>query len=229
MKVNKEISCYTCENKCDIYDVLEHNATDLLNVKPVHVTFKKNEIICKQGNNVTHGIYIVSGTAKLLIEGINHRYIILHILKPHNYVGLLSFFESHKYLYSVYALEECKVCMVDIGFIKNLYRENRQFLCKLNEAFGKSVAMIMKKLITLNQKNIRGRFADSLLYLAELNKSKSFNLLLTRKELGEFCAISEENIVRLLSEFKNEKIIDVNKKHINIIDEVLLRKISEVG
>jgi CRP/FNR family transcriptional regulator len=229
MKINKEISCSDCENKCDIFDVIDEKNKDFSVVKPVHVTFKKNEIICKQGNEVTHGLYVIKGTAKLLIEGINNRNIILYILKPHNYVGLLSFFETPQYFYSVFALEECKICMVDINLIKKLYRENHQFLCKLNEAFGKSVASIMKKIITLNQKNIRGRFADSLLYLAELNKSLSFNLMLTRKELGELSAISEENIVRLLSEFKNEKIINVQKMHITILDEVLIRKISEVG
>ncbi|MCX7862644.1 MAG: Crp/Fnr family transcriptional regulator [Bacteroidales bacterium] len=229
MKINKEINCTECENQCDIFDIIK-TQNDLLNkVKPIHVTFKKNDIICKQGNTVTHGIYIVSGTAKLYIEGLNNRNIILYILKPHNYVGLLSFFETPRYFYSVVALEQCKVCMVDVQFIKQLYRDNHLFLCRLNEAFGKSVASIMQKIITLNQKNIRGRFADSLLYLSQLNKNLSFNLILTRKELGELCAISEENIVRLLAEFKNEKIIDVQKKQITILDETLLRKISEVG
>lgn len=229
MKINKEINCHFCENQCDIYETIQHNETLLEQIKPIHVTFKKNDIICKQGNEVTHGIYIVSGTAKLFIEGLNNRNIILYILKPHNYVGLLSFFETPRYFYSVVALESCKVCMVDVQFIKKLYQENHLFLCRLNDAFGKSVASIMQKIITLNQKNIRGRFADSLLYLADLNKSKSFDLILTRKELGELCAISEENIVRLLAEFRNEKIIDVQKKHITILDETLLRKISEVG
>ncbi len=229
MKINKEINCTHCENQCDIYDVLNNTVNSSYSFQPIHITFKKNEIICKQGNQVTHGIYIVKGTAKLFIEGLNHRNIILYILKPHNYIGLLSFFETPKYFYSVTALEECKVCMVDVSFIKQLYQHNHEFLCRLNSAFGKSVASIMQKIITLNQKNIRGRFADSLLYLAELNKNNSFNLMLTRKELGELCAISEENIVRLLAEFKNEKIIDVNHKQITILDESLLRKISEVG
>ena len=54
-------------------------------------------------------------------------------------------------------------------------------------------------------------------------------MLLTRRELGELSAISEENTVRLLTELKQEGIIGVEGKHITILDERLLKKISEVG
>jgi CRP-like cAMP-binding protein len=54
-------------------------------------------------------------------------------------------------------------------------------------------------------------------------------MLLSRKELGELSAISEENAVRLLTEFKKEGIIEVTGKSISIMDKKLLTKISEVG
>jgi CRP-like cAMP-binding protein len=229
MKFRKEISCGDCQLKCDIFKTLNETGGNFTEVNPLHVTFKRHETICKQGNEVTHAIYLVSGTAKLYIEGLNNRNIILYIMKPHSYIGLLSFFESPKYSYSVSALEESEICMIDLSFIKKLYVENHDFLIRLNKAFGKSVASIMQKIITLNQKNIRGRFADSLLYLSNLHNNLSFNMLLTRRELGELSAISEENTVRLLTELKKEKIIDVEGKQITILDERLLKKISEVG
>ncbi|MCK7511609.1 MAG: helix-turn-helix domain-containing protein [Desulfobacterales bacterium] len=63
----------------------------------------------------------------------------------------------------------------------------------------------MKKIICLNQKNIRGRIAESLLSLASFHGSNSFRLPVTRKELGEMSAISEENTVRLLTELEESK------------------------
>lgn len=229
MKFRKEIGCADCQLQCDIYKALAETGNNFTEVNPMHVTYKRHEIICKQGNEVSHAIYLVKGTAKLYIEGLNNRNIILYIMKPHSYIGLLSFFETPKYSYSVMALEESEICMIDLAFIKKLYIENHDFLIKLNKAFGKSVASIMQKIITLNQKNIRGRFADSLLYLSNLHNNLSFNMLLTRRELGELSAISEENTVRLLTELKKEKIIDVEGKQITILDERLLKKISEVG
>lgn len=229
MKFRKNSTCDDCQLKCDIYQAMIANGDDLTRIKPLHVFYDRHESICKQGSSVTHAIYLVEGSAKLYIEGLNNRNITLYIMTPHSYIGLLSFFETQNYSYSVKALEDSHICMVDLDFIKKLYVDNHDFLLKLNKAFGKSVSSILGKMITLNQKNIRGRIADSLLYLSQLYKSESFEMLLSRKELGELSAISEENSVRLLSEFRKEGIIDVNGKKISILDRKLLTKISEVG
>ena len=178
---------------------------------------------------MSHAIYLVEGTAKLYIEGINGHNIILYLMKPPAYIGLLSFFESIQYTYSVTAIEDSRVCMVDLNFLKELYLENHEVLLKLNKAFGKSVALIMNKIICLNQKNIRGRIAESLLYLAGFYGSIKYRLSITRKELGEMSAISEENTVRLLTELRKEGIITVEGREITINDITLLKKISDLG
>jgi len=230
MKFNKSVNCNDCNNKCEIYNVINAEKNLKKNkINPIQIHYKRHEIICKQGNNVNHALYLVSGSAKLYIEGINHRNIILYILNPNSYIGLLSFFESISYSYSVAALDDCKVCMIDLSLVKNLYLENHNFLLSLNKAFGKSVASIMKRFINLNQKNIRGRIADSLLYLSDFYKDDNFTMKLTRKELGEMSAISEENTVRLLTEFKNERIISINGKNITLLDKKLLKQISDFG
>ena len=102
-------------------------------------------------------------------------------------------------------------------------------MLKLNKAFGKSVALIMNKLICLNQKNTRGRIAESLLYLSGFYGSNRFNLSVTRRELGEMSAISEENTVRLLTEMKKEGIISIEGRQISLNDKNLLKKISDLG
>ncbi len=229
MKFKKNINCVNCKLKCDIYKTIINKGKDFTGINPLHVYYNRHEYICKQGNSVTHAIYIVEGSAKLFIEGLNNRNITLYIMTPNSYVGLLSFFETPYYSYSVQALEDTHICMVDLEYIKKLYIENHYFLLKLNQAFGKSVSSILSKIITLNQKNIRGRIADSLLYLAKLYKNDSFKMLLSRKELGELSSISEENAVRILGEFRREGIINVENKTIEIIDKKLLEKISEVG
>ncbi len=229
MKFKKNNNCTDCVLKCDIYQALKDRDEDFSTIKPLHVYYDRHEYICKQGSSVTHAIYLVEGSAKLFIEGLNNRNITLYIMTPHSYIGLLSFFETPDYSYSVQALEDSHICMVDLETIKKLYVDNHDFLLKLNKAFGKSVKSILGKIITLNQKNIRGRIADSLLYLSKLYESDSFSMLLSRKELGELSAISEENAVRLLTEFKKEGIIDVKGRNIQIMDKKLLTKISEVG
>lgn len=229
MKFSKKYNCKSCQLKCDIYTTVVKSSSKVDDIKPIHAQFKKHDVICKQGTEVTHALFLVSGSAKLYIEGLNNRNIILYILKPHAYIGLLSFFESPKYSYSVMALDDAEVCFIDLNLVKKLYVENHSLLLSLNKAFGKSVANIMNKIISLNQKQIRGRLAENLIYLSDLNKSQKFHLGLSRKDIGEMVAISEENTVRLLSEFAREKIIAIKGRELEILDMPLLKKISEVG
>jgi len=228
MKIIKQISCKNCPDKCDIYRAAkEIGVAD--NFETLHALFRKHEIISKSGTDVTHSIYIVKGYAKLIIDGINNRDIILYILRKHNYIGLLSFFESVKYSYTAVALDDCHVCMVDIDFVKRLYFSNHPFLIKLNGAFGKSVSEIFRKIISINQKQIRGRIAECILYLSRLYQSNKFNLGVTRKEIGEMAAISEENAVRVLTEFRKEGIVSIRGKEMEIIDLKQINRISELG
>lgn len=229
MKLTRKVNCEKCRHKCDIYEAALQSGSSFSGAAAIHAQFSRHEKICKQGDEVTHAIYLIEGTAKLYIEGINGHNIILYLMKPPAYIGLLSFFESIHYTYSVTAIGEARVCMVDLNFLKKLYLENHDVLLRLNKAFGKSVALIMNKIICLNQKNIRGRIAESLLYLAGFYGSNRYTLSITRKELGEMSAISEENTVRLLTELKKEKIISVDGKEVVIRDVPLLKKISELG
>jgi CRP/FNR family transcriptional regulator, polysaccharide utilization system transcription regulator len=230
MKFKTHVDCSNCKISCDIYSITRAKNKDFIaSLNPIQVDYKRHEIICKQGKEVTHAIYLVSGSAKLYIEGINNRNITLYILNPNSYIGLLSFFESVSYSYSVAALEDCRICMIEIPAVKQLYLENHDFLLRLNKAFSKSVASILKKFININQKNIRGRVADSLLYLSQFYESDTFTMKLSRKELGELSAISEENTVRLLTEFKNEGIISVDGKSITLCDKKILKQIADFG
>lgn len=229
MKLTRNVPCEECSQKCDIYEAVSLTGRSFSSARTIQAEFRKHERICKQGDHVSHAIYLTNGTAKLFIEGINGHNIILYLMKPPAYIGLLSFFESIHYTYSVTAIEDSRVCMVDLDFLKELYLENHEVLLKLNKAFGKSVALIMNKLICLNQKNIRGRIAESLIYLSGFYGSNEYTLSVTRKELGEMSAISEENTVRLLTEMKKEGIIALEGRKVSLRDTTLLKKISELG
>lgn len=228
MRLLKNNSCERCLLKCDMYLTAKEMGL-LPMLQPVHMLFKKKETICKQGNTVNHAHIVLEGSAKMYINGINERNIILNILTPLNYIGLLGVFDIASYNYNVAALSNCHVCQVELSFIKELYAKNSNFRNRLNQAFGQSVSNIMQKIISFNQKQIRGKVAESLLYLSNLYESESFILTITRKELGELSAITEENAVRVLTEFKQEEIIEINGKEIVLRNRSLLNKISDLG
>jgi CRP/FNR family transcriptional regulator len=228
MKQLRDICCDQCQLKCDLWlTAREMNMTNEL--KPVNHLYRKHETISRQGEEITHAMILLDGNAKMYIDGINRKSIILNILIPSNYIGLMAVFGSARYKYNIEAITDCTTCHIDIEIVKKMYHGNQNFMQKLNTAIGESVSSIMSKLISLNQKQIRGKVAESLLYLSQLYDSVKYTLTLTRKELGELSAISEENTVRVLAEFRNEGIIDIRGREIEIKEPDLLRKICAIG
>jgi CRP/FNR family transcriptional regulator, polysaccharide utilization system transcription regulator len=221
-------NCQTCKLKCDIFFTAREIGIEK-ELKTAHIVYKKHETICRQNTEITHAIILLEGNAKMYIDGVNNKNIILNILLPSNYIGLLSVYGTDTYTYSVEAINSCQTCHVDINLVKKMYYQNHNFLLKLNKAFGATVSNIMQKLISLNQKQIRGKVAESLLYLSQLYEASTFELNITRKELGELSAISEENAVRVLTEFKNEGIIGMEGKEICLLMPEMLKKISAFG
>ncbi len=72
--------------------------------------------------------------------------------------------------------------------------------------------------------------ADILLCLSQrIFKSNQFNLPLSRNDLGELTSMSTESVIRIFKDFKESKLITVNGKTIEILDEEKLEMISEKG
>jgi CRP/FNR family transcriptional regulator len=228
MHDKQDFKCEKCPLKCDIY--LTSIEMGLENeLKPVHAFFRKHELIVKQGSDVSHAGVMVEGNAKMYVDGFNKRSIILNVLLPSNYYGMLSVYGERNYPYNVAALELNRVCMIDIDFVKRIYGLNQNFRTWLNKALGLTVSEIMDKLVSLNQKQVRGKVAGSLIYLSELFDSNKFNLPLTRKELAELSAITEENAVRVLTEFRREGIILVKGRYVELLQLDVLERISDFG
>ncbi len=226
--VEPHISCVQCHWKCDIYFTAREMGMQQA-LKPVQMVYKKHETICRQEATITQAINLITGNAKMFVNGLFGKQIILGILMPSNYIGLTAIFGSPDYPYNVTALTHCHTCQVDIDFVKKMYHSNHDFQQMLNQSFSKTLTSIMKKLVSLNQKQIRAKVAESLIYLAQLNESDQFVLTLNRKELGELSAITGENAVRVLSEFKKEGLIRVEGKEICLLQKDVLQKISDAG
>jgi CRP-like cAMP-binding protein len=139
-------------------------------------------------------------------------------------------FGDKEYRYSVAALEDCMVCMIKSEVICDIAKSNSAYLFEMTKAISNSGNYVYKKISDISRKQLRGRLADTLLYLAnEIYESNEFDLQLSRKELAELSSMSMENAVRIISEFKKDGIIEVNKRNIRLSNPDLLRKLSEIG
>lgn len=223
-------SCKDCKDKSCAVAVLKDHELDLLNGNCQESDVQKGEIIIRAGALNSHIIYLRSGYAKEYLVDASQKTQIIQIIKKHSYLGLQSLFGDKINHYSYAALEDLKICYIDINVFKGLIRENGNFAHELLVYICKESLYNFSRFIQQNQKKINGRFADIMLYLSEkIYNSNEFMLHLNRQELADLIGVSRENTARVLSKFKADKIIEVEGEKIKILKADLLQKISRNG
>jgi CRP/FNR family transcriptional regulator len=196
----------------------------------VQLRFKKGEAILKQGARATHLAFLQKGIVKFYYEDEKGKNLILTITRSPSLIGGANVFNESMNLFSIQAVEDCEVCMIDLVMLKEIAMVNNRFLMKILEMVTGMFKDSILNFINLAHKQVNGRIADVILYLSSsVYRSQQFTLTLTRKELSEFAGCSTENVIHTLSRFHREGILNVKGKSIEINDLDRLQRISKVG
>jgi len=215
---------------CKCFELLSEKELDLIAKNQVEVKFKKGEIICKQGSLASNVMFLREGLAKAYIEGEKNA-LILTIIPKDNFIGLIALLEGNRsYQYSAMAYVDSVVQMIDLNIIREIALNNPKFSNELVNILSAKTALAYGRFYCITNKQSYGRMADILLCLADrIYKTREFDLLLSRKELAELACLSTANVIKILSKFKEDGLIEIKGKTFFIKDYDLLSKISECG
>ncbi len=180
--------------------------------------FDKGEIIVSQGEKADKFLYLKNGLAKIFLRDRNEERII-RLSKPLDFLSVVANFAHDEFPYSIQAITPTTVCFFDLQKIKDTIGQNGNFglelLKKISGSCNNAILMNME----LNRRNLRGRVAYILLLLAnDIYQRMTFELPLTRREIGEIISMSTENVIRIFSELRREGIIKTNGRIIEIVD-----------
>ena len=197
-------------------------------IEHYEMTYKKGETIFKQGTIVPHVAFVKSGMVKIMLESVNRKQPLC--IEKRGFIGLESMYNDKFSQYTVIALTDVEICLVEIESFNNALLSNAFLAVKIIEALNIRTKLLYERILTLTQKQGPGRVADILICLSErLFESDSFCSPCTRKEMAEMCALSLESLSRILKDLKDEKIIEVNTKTITILNKKELELISRVS
>lgn len=218
------------DNSIPYIELLKENEKSDISKNSNIVKFNKKEIIFRQGTRTSHFMYVKSGLVKIYKEGKNNRAIIMKISKPGEYIGLMSVFGSDTYQFSGAAIVTTEVGIIDRDVFMYIFKNNGNFAQKIIENVSKTGLFLFEKLLSYSHKQLPGRIADVILYFAEqIYNSEEFEFPLTRKELAELAGTTKESFIRTLTEFKNDKIIDLNGSKVKINSMKIIKILSELG
>lgn len=226
----KENSCLDCKDISCAAAVLNSRQLGMVASNSQESLLTKGEVILHEGSLTSHIIYLKSGLAKEYIKLPGEKERILQIVKKHTYLGLPSLFGDRINHYSYSALEDCKICYIDINKFNSLVRENGNFAYEILVSTSRDSLNNINRFLHRSQKKIFGRVADAILYFSKIiYNTNQFELPFSRQELAELIGVSREGATRVLIKFKSEGIIEMKGRSITVMNVDLLEQISQTG
>ena len=230
LEVNGTCECEGCELKSLFFSNITASAIERICKIKFERSYKKGDIILKEGSEITNFIYLKSGIVKLHRTLSNKKDQIIKITKLFDFISLFSVFSETHYNYSVTAIENSVTCSIKLDEIIKLILENGNFGLDLIQKMSKNTDRIILQSLELKQRNLNGRIAFILLYFSKnIYNNLVFDLPVSRKEIGEYINMSTENVIRTFSEFRKDKVINIFGKTIEIVDLKSLEQISLLG
>ena len=221
------------ENSKSIFSVLTPEEKEELRSNITLVNYKKNEFIYKEGEKPTSFLFLVDGKVKIFKEGVGGREQIIRMTKSLGIIGYRALLAGEIHNATAVTLEDSMICSITSDYLNHKLLRNTSFAGKIIHKLAKELGFSNSRTVTLTQKHIRGRLAESLLLLKEKygceNDGVTLKAYLSREDIANLSNMTTSNAIRTLSTFASEKVIAIDGRKIRILDEQKLDRISKLG
>jgi len=121
------------------------------------------------------------------------------------------------------ALEDSEVCVMPFSLIEEMSREVPALQRHLHTVLSREIVRDHGVMMLLGSMRAEERLATFLINLSRRfvrrgYSSSDFHLRMTRDELGSYLGLKLETVSRLFSQFQKDGLIEVNQKHVRILD-----------
>lgn len=230
-----ELDCREClvRSSTCFSDLMPDDMDELVASK-ISTIYKKGQTIFYEGMMPT-GVYCLhKGKIKISRRGGDGKEQIVRFVLEGGLLGIRALMGGRKYSASATTLEESVVCYIDQ---KTFFKLSTKYPHISHCVMTLICALLEEaeaKMTSMAQKPVRERLAEGLLVLDHLFNSaggcrsgeEDHAISLTREDLANIVGTATETVIRLLSEFKEEKLIETEGRKIIILNKEGLKKVS---
>jgi CRP-like cAMP-binding protein len=221
------------EGSHSVFKSLPEKEKELLVQNHTYTSYKKGEILLLEGEKPHGLICLASGKVKIIKEGVGGREQILQMVSPQGFIGYRAIFAESPYSASAVAIEDSSICIFEKECVITVIKRNPDLALRFMKLFAIELGFSNNRTISLTQKHIRGRLAESLIVLRDIygyeNDGKTINVYLSREDIANLSNMTTSNAIRTLSNLASEEIIAIEGRRIMILDANRLERISELG
>lgn len=193
-------------------------------IKPI----KKKEIIFSEGNNPNYLFFLSKGKVKTYKTHEYGKELITALYKEGDFFGYTVLLEDQPYSETAEALEDCEICLIPKEDFFALMYSNIHIMKIFAKMLTDNIVEKEKQLVTLAYSSVRKRVAEALILLQnrfETSKDKNFSISISRDDLANIVGTATESLIRTLSDFKEEKLVEIKGSNITIINAEKLMKL----
>lgn len=206
------------------YRELEDLSTD----KDVKL-YNKKDLIFKEGG-YANGIYFLNkGKVKTFKTNNEAKEYITGLYSDGDFFGFNNVLDNSPYQETAMALEESEICLIPKEEFYSLLYNNKDVAKKFIQMLTNNIADMEARLIDLAYNSVRKRVAQSLILLKnkyEKDGGANFKMAISREDLANIVGTSKESVIRTLSDFKDEKLIEIKGSTIQIINAEKLQRMK---
>ncbi|MDO6743551.1 Crp/Fnr family transcriptional regulator [Tenacibaculum soleae] len=192
-------------------------------------TIKKGEVLFEEGEHINGVFCIKDGVCKVSKMSDNGRDQIVNLVRKGDLLGERSLINDEASNLKAIAVNDMQICFIPKEEIVRDLENNPKFTMDILKNMASSLKTADNFIVDMAQKTVKQRLAATLLNL-ENRFSKSENgaldIHLSREDIANIIGTATESAIRLLSEFKKKKIIDLKGKEVFILDSKALNDIA---
>lgn len=195
--------------------------------------YKKNELIYNEGDSPDRLLCLLSGKVKIFRDGVGGRFLINRVLRPVQYFGYRASMANEPYVTAAAAFEESLIISVPMKEVYQVLAVNNALCMFFIRELAVDLGLSDRRIVSITQKHVRGRLAEALLSLLDVygldSDGQTLDLHISREDLANMSNMTTSNAIRTLSDFVDEKILEVHGRIIKFLDLQMLKRISENG
>lgn len=185
-------------------------------------TYKKKQVIYSEGNHPGRLFYIEKGKVKTFKTNDDGKELTVGLFNEGDFLGYTALLEQSVYKESAEAIDDCELAIIPKEEFDELILNNHEAAQKFIQLLAKNVSEKEDQLLGLAYNSLRKRVADALLNLQHKFKKQEqekFSIHISREDLANIAGTATESLIRTLSDFKSEKLIEIKEGHITILNE----------
>lgn len=191
------------------------------------VHFEEGKTIYEEGSRSNTIYLILKGLVKCHNMDEEGKELITSLYRADDFLGFTSFLSNIPYQESATAMEKVALAGISKDKLKEILKKNNNISLELMELFTENISVIKGQLLQMAYSSVRKKTAQTLLQFAQImNRDTDGAIKISRNDLASVAGIATASLIRTLSGFKKEGLIDIEGRNIHIKELKALRYVN---